>query len=66
MVPDEWKWVYSLNPMVGVIEGFRWAVTRQGHADLIAMGVSGALIIILLFSGLVFFKKTERSFVDLI
>jgi lipopolysaccharide transport system permease protein len=66
MVPTEWKWVYSLNPMVGVIEGFRWAVTGQGHPDLIAMSVGGGLMIVLLLGGLVFFKKSERSFADLI
>jgi lipopolysaccharide transport system permease protein len=66
MVPNEWKWVYSLNPMVGVIEGFRWAVTGQGHPDIIAMSVGGGLMIVLLLGGLVFFKKSERSFADLI
>ena len=66
MVPDAWKWVYSLNPMVGVIEGFRWAVTGVGHPDLIASSVGGGLMLLLLFSGLVFFKKTERHFADLI
>lgn len=66
MVPDEWKWLYSLNPMVGVIEGFRWAITGQGHPDAIAMSVGGALMLVLLVGGLIFFKKTERSFADLI
>lgn len=66
MVPNEWKWLYSLNPMVGVIEGFRWAVTGQGSPDPTAMLVGGVLMLVLLFGGLVFFKKSERYFADLI
>ena len=66
MIPDEWKWAYALNPMVGVIEGFRWAVFGEGNPDVIAMGVGGALMLILLFGGLLFFKRMERSFADLI
>lgn len=66
MVPDEWKWAYSLNPMVGVIEGFRWAITGQGSPDPTAMLVGGVLMLVLLFGGLVFFKKSERYFADLI
>jgi len=66
MIPPEWKWAYALNPMVGVIEGFRWAVFGQGDPDLMAMGVGGALMLTLLAGGLVFFKRMERSFADLI
>jgi lipopolysaccharide transport system permease protein len=66
MIPDEWKWVYSLNPMVGVIEGFRWAVTGQGHLDPTAMLAGGGLLAALLLGGLVFFRRTEHTFADLI
>lgn len=66
MIPDDWKWAYALNPMVGVIEGFRWAVFGQGHPDFLAMGVGGGLTLIVLLGGLVFFKRMERSFADLI
>ena len=66
MVPDEWRWAYALNPMVGVIEGFRWAITGTEQPDLLAMGIGAALIAALLFSGLVFFKRMERTFADLI
>jgi lipopolysaccharide transport system permease protein len=65
-VPAEWKTLYSLNPMVGVIEGFRWAVFDKGSLDLAALGISLAVISAFLVSGLVYFKKMERSFADVI
>ena len=66
IVPEQWRWLYALNPMVGLIEGFRWAVTGQGVPDLTAMGVGLVLIVVLLSGGLVFFRKNEHSFADLI
>jgi len=66
MVPAQWKLLYSLNPMVGVIEGFRWAVFNRGAPDFGATAVSAAIILVLLFGGLVFFKRMERSFADMI
>jgi len=66
MIPERWKWLYSLNPMVGVIEGFRWAVLGTGSPDLMALSLSASLIVLLLVGGLVFFKRMERSFADLI
>lgn len=66
MVPQEWQWAYSINPMVGVIEGFRWAVFERGDPNLVALGVGGVIILALLFSGLVFFRRMERSFADVI
>ncbi len=65
-VPAEWKTLYSLNPMVGVIEGFRWAVFDRGSLDLAALGISLSVILVALFGGLVFFKKMEASFADVI
>src|SRR5690606_15583147 len=62
LVPEQWRWAYSLNPMVGVIEGFRWAVFGQGDLNLMAVGVSLAMISVLLFGGLVFFRRMELSF----
>jgi lipopolysaccharide transport system permease protein len=66
IVPEEWRWAYSLNPMVGVIEGFRWAVIGSGSFDLAAAMSSAVLIAVLLIGGLVYFKRMERSFADLI
>jgi lipopolysaccharide transport system permease protein len=71
MVPERWKWLYALNPMVGVIEGFRWAVFGGARADLAApdlaaMAMGGAVVLIMLAGGLVFFRKSEHTFADLI
>ncbi len=66
LVPEKFKWMYSLNSMVGVIEGFRWAVLGKGAPDIEAIGISFALILVLLCGGLVFFKHMERTFADTI
>lgn len=66
LVPERWQALYSVNPMVGVIEGFRWALLGRGQPDFQAMLVSGVVIAILLASGLVFFRRSERQFADLL
>jgi lipopolysaccharide transport system permease protein len=65
-VPAEWKTLYSLNPMVGVIEGFRWAVFDRGNPDFAALGIGLAVIAVSLVIGLVNFKHQERTFADVI
>jgi lipopolysaccharide transport system permease protein len=66
LVPEQWKALYSLNPMVGVIEGFRWALLGKESPDITAMALSAAFISALLLGGLIFFRRMERSFADLI
>ncbi|WP_454717233.1 ABC transporter permease [Caulobacter segnis] len=66
IVPERWRLLYSLNPMVGVIEGFRWALLGTSHPDFRAMAISVAFIAVSLTLGLVYFRKMERSFADLI
>ena len=65
-VPAEWKALYSLNPMVGVIEGFRWAVFDRGSPDFVALGIGLLVVLTLLLGGLVWFKNQERSFADVL
>ena len=66
MVPAKWKVLYSLNPMVGVIEGFRWALLGKARPEVVPMAMSLGVIAIALLGGLVFFKRQERSFADVI
>jgi lipopolysaccharide transport system permease protein len=66
IVPEQYRALYALNPMVGVIEGFRWAVLDHPQPDMFAIGVSLSMIVVALLTGVVFFKKMERSFADLI
>lgn len=67
IVPSEWRFLYSLNPMVGVIDGFRWAILG-GEAKLYWPGfmLSLGLVILLVGSGIWYFRKTERTFADVI
>jgi lipopolysaccharide transport system permease protein len=62
-----WRQVYSLNPMVGAIDGFRWCLLHGEPAlDPLNLGISTAMAFWLLLSGLWYFRHTERSFADLI
>lgn len=67
IVPQQWRLLYSLNPMVGVIDGFRWAILG-GESNLYLPGflLSLGLVIAFLFSGIWYFRKMERTFADVI
>jgi lipopolysaccharide transport system permease protein len=67
IVPQQWRFIYSLNPMVGVIDGFRWAILG-GNSQLYLPGfiLSMALVFLLLVSGIWYFRKMERTFADVI
>ena len=67
IVPEKWRLLYALNPMVGVIDGFRWALLN-GSVELYWPGIviSTVLSLVLLVSGLWFFRKTERILADVI
>lgn len=56
----------AINPMVGVVEGFRWAVLDSGSAPLALMGISAASAALLLVGALAYFDRVERSFADII
>jgi homopolymeric O-antigen transport system permease protein len=66
LVPDRWRLLYSLNPMAGVIEGFRWSLlgTEPPRLDLLA--ASAGMVLVILAGGIVFFRYLERSFADVI
>jgi lipopolysaccharide transport system permease protein len=67
VVPQKWRLLYSVNPMVGVIDGFRWAILGGG-AQLYWPGfiLSVGLVTLLLASGVWYFRKMERTFADVI
>jgi len=67
IVPEKWRWLYSLNPMVGVIDGFRWAILG-GEANLywLEFNLSMGLLVLLFVSGIWYFRKMERTFADVI
>lgn len=67
LVPEKWRLLYSLNPMVGVIDGFRWAILG-GASKLFWPGfiLSTGLVVLLLISGIMYFRKAERTFADVI
>jgi lipopolysaccharide transport system permease protein len=67
IVPPEWRLLYSLNPMVGVIDGFRWAILG-GESQIYLPGFALSLVIVflLLGSGIWYFRKMERTFADVI
>lgn len=66
LIPEQWRFFYGLNPMVGVIEGFRWAMLGKASPDFSSMAISFLVVATLLFGGLVFFRKMERTFADVV
>ena len=66
-VPQNWRLLYSLNPLVGIIDGFRWAILRgRTHLDLMTLGLSLTVTVVVLVLGIWYFRRTERSFADVI
>lgn len=66
VVPAQWRLLYNLNPVVGVIQGFRWALLGQEFPRFAFLALNVAVALTVLSSGLVYFKRTEQSFADVI
>ncbi len=66
LVPEGWRWLYGLNPMAGVIEGFRWALLGGVGMPLTLLAASSAMTLILLVGGLAYFARLERTFADVV
>ncbi len=66
IVPAQWQWVYGLNPMVGVIEGFRWTLLGMDQPPWPAMGASFLVVTVLLIGGLFYFRRMEKTFADVV
>ncbi len=66
LVPERWRLLYGLNPMTGVVEGFRWALLGVRGASSPMLAVSALVAVSLFVSGIIWFRRRERAFVDAI
>jgi lipopolysaccharide transport system permease protein len=66
LVPDGWRFLYALNPMVGVIEGFRWALIGTRPPDALFTSISVIAALVIFVTGAFFFRRVERAFADII
>lgn len=65
-VPEKWRMLYSLNPMVGVIDGFRWAILGGRTLYWPSIWISVVMVALIIISGIWYFRRTERTFADVI
>ncbi|RXZ33762.1 ABC transporter permease [Oxalobacteraceae bacterium CAVE-383] len=64
MIPHGWKWLFVLNPMVSVIDGFRWSLLGVRPPDMASLALSSLSVLVLAVSGLIYFARFEKNFVD--
>lgn len=64
LVPEQWRALYGINPMAGVVEGFRWALLSTGKAPGPMLTVSVLVTLVIFVSGLYYFRRMERTFAD--
>lgn len=65
-MPEQWRLLYSLNPMAGVIDGFRWAVLGSDTLYLSGVALSVVVVAVTLVTGVFYFRVTEKTFADVI
>ena len=65
-VPEQWQFFYALNPMVGVVEGFRWALLGTADAPDPMIAVSATISVVIFISGMFYFRRMERTFADMV
>jgi lipopolysaccharide transport system permease protein len=66
LVPERWRLLYELNPMVGIIQGFRWVLLGEGDAPIRGLMIAAAIAFATLVSGAFYFRRVERVFADVI
>jgi len=66
LVPGKWRWLYGLNPMAGVIEGFRWSLAGRGDPPGRLILVSSGVVVLILLSGVAYFQKMETTIADVV
>jgi lipopolysaccharide transport system permease protein len=64
VIDEPWQTILGLNPMAGVVEGFRWALLGHGGPPDSLVFVSAAVTLVVLFGGLLYFRRTESTFAD--
>src|SRR5271157_434953 len=66
LVPERWRWLYGLNPMAGVIEGFRWSLTGHGQPPTLLLAASSGAVLLLVLGGMLFFQRMEGTIADVV
>jgi len=66
MLPEPWRTLYGLNPMTGVVEGFRWALLGTNSAPGPLIAVSSVVAVVILITGTFYFRRMERTFADFV
>ncbi len=66
LVPERWRWLYGLNPMAGVIEGFRWSLTGHGQPPTLLLAASSGAVLFLVLGGMLFFQRMEGTIADVV
>ncbi len=66
LIPQHWRFLYSVNPMVAVVEGFRWGLLAKESPEFSVILIGTSMALLLFLSGLVFFKRMERRFADIV
>jgi lipopolysaccharide transport system permease protein len=66
LIPEKWQAWYAINPMVGVVQAFRWALLGIGDSPGVTVVVSSGVVAVVFVSGLYYFRRTERTFADLV
>lgn len=66
VVPEQWRWLYNLNPMVGVIDGFRWCILGESALNPGSVLTAATLAVLLTWTGIWYFRKMEKGFADVI
>jgi lipopolysaccharide transport system permease protein len=66
VVPENWRFLYNLNPLAGIIEGFRWALLGSQNPPIVNLLSTTAVVLALLYGGIVFFKRMEKTFADVV
>ncbi len=64
LIPERFQWAYGLNPMAGIVEGFRWSLVGEGHFSHELVYISAGIVLFLLVSGIYYFRSVERTLAD--